>query len=524
VLAPIRHRATRRSGIVLLALTGLFFAQNQDASACVIVGVADLTITKTDGVSTAVPGGSVTYTITASNDGPDPVTGGTVTDTFPASLTATWTCVGAGGGTCTAGPSAGNISDSVNLPVGGSVTYTATASISPAATGTLSNTAGVSSANFDPTPASATDNDTLTPQADLGITKTDGVTTAVPGGSVTYTITASNPGPSDVTGATVTDTFPASVTATWTCVGAGGGTCTAGPSAGNISDTVNLPAGGSVTYTANASISPSATGTLSNTATVTAPGGVTDSPTTNNSATDNDTLTPQADLGITKTDGVTTAVPGGSVTYTIVASNPGPSDVTGATVTDTFPATLTATWTCVGAGGGTCTAGPSAGNISDTVNLPAGGSVTYTANASISPSATGTLSNTATVTAPGGVTDSPTTNNSATDNDTLTGTSTPGITVTSPNGGESWARSSTHTIRWDYGNAPQGHIKIVLLRNGNVVRTIVADRPIGSNGHGNFNWTLPANLVAGGGYKIRISTTNLSPGATDTSNAAFSIT
>jgi len=65
---------------------------------------------------------------------------------------------------------------------------------------------------------------------------------------VTYTITASNAGPNNDTGATVADTFPASLTCTWTCVGAGGGTCTASGS-GNINDTVNLPAGGSVTYT-----------------------------------------------------------------------------------------------------------------------------------------------------------------------------------------------------------------------------------------------------------------------------------
>ena len=49
---------------------------------------------------------------------------------------------------------------------------------------------------------------------------------------------------------------------------------------------------------------------------------------------------------------------------------------------DTFPAVLTCTWTCVGAGGGTCTASGS-GNINDTVNLPAGGSVTYTATCAI---------------------------------------------------------------------------------------------------------------------------------------------
>ena len=155
---------------------------------------------------------------------------------------------------------------------------------------------------------SATDTDTLTPQADLAITKTDGVTTATPGGSVTYTITASNAGPSNATGATVADTFPASLTCTWTCAGAGGGTCTASGS-GNINDTVNLPSGGSVTYTASCTISAAATGTLSNTATVTAPAGVTDPTPGNNSATDSDTLAASADLAITKTDGVTTATP-----------------------------------------------------------------------------------------------------------------------------------------------------------------------------------------------------------------------
>src|SRR6185312_3528837 len=109
----------------------------------VLVGlfpVADLSITKTDGVTTAVPGGSVTYTITASNAGPSPAPGSTVADTFPAVLTCTWTCVGAGGGTCTASGS-GNINDSANLPVGASVTYTATCSINASATGTLANTA-----------------------------------------------------------------------------------------------------------------------------------------------------------------------------------------------------------------------------------------------------------------------------------------------------------------------------------------------------------------------------------------------
>jgi uncharacterized repeat protein (TIGR01451 family) len=392
---------------------------------------ADLSINKTDGVTTATPGGSVTYTITAANAGPSSAPGATVADTFPASLSCTWTCAGAGGGTCTASGS-GNINNTVNLPSGGSVTYTAACTISSLATGTLSNTATVTAPAgvTDPTPGnnSATDSDTLAASADLSINKTDGVTTATAGGSVTYTITASNAGPSAATGSTVADTFPASLSCTWTCAGAGGGTCTASGS-GNINSTVNLPSGGSVTYTAACTISSLATGTLSNTATVTAPAGVTDPTPGNNSATDSDTLAASADLSINKTDGVTTATAGGSVTYTITASNAGPSAATGSTVADTFPASLSCTWTCAGAGGGTCTASGS-GNINNTVNLPSGGSVTYTASCSISAFATGTLSNTAIVTAPAGVTDPTPGNNSATDSDTLIASADLSITKT----------------------------------------------------------------------------------------------
>ncbi|MFN0139258.1 MAG: DUF4394 domain-containing protein [Pyrinomonadaceae bacterium] len=261
----------------------------------------------------------------------------------------------------------------------------------------------------------------VAPGADLTITKTDGVTTAIPGQSVTYTIVASNAGPDPVTGATVADTFPASIVgATWTCVGAGGGTCTAN-GMGNINDTVNLPVNATVTYTVTAPIAANAFGSMSNTATVssTQP----DPNPANNSATDTDTLVPTADLSITKTDGVTTVNAGGTTTYTIVASNPGPSDAPNSLVTDTFPAAISsANWTCASAGGATCTAMGS-GNISDFINLPAGSSVTYTVVANISASATGTLVNTASVATSGAlsiiVVDPNQGNNSATDTDTI---------------------------------------------------------------------------------------------------------
>src|SRR5581483_6457760 len=105
-----------------------------------------------------------------------------------------------------------------------------------------------------------------------------------------------------------------------------------------------LPSSGSVTYTASCTISAAATGTLSNTATVATPAGVTDPTPGNNGATDTDTLVASADLSITKTDGVTTATPGNALTYTITASNAGPSNASSATVADSFWNMLACTW------------------------------------------------------------------------------------------------------------------------------------------------------------------------------------
>ncbi len=253
---------------------------------------------------------------------------------------------------------------------------------------------------------------------DLAITKTDGTTTYTPGLTTTYTITASNAGPDPVIGATVADIFPASVTSVaWTAVYAGGAT---GPAsgAGNINATVNIPVGGSAIFTAVSNISAAATGSMSNTATISTPAGTTDPTPGNNSATDTDTQSSIADLTITKTDGVTSYLPGGTVTYTIVASNIGPSNVTGATVTDAFPPGISSiAWTAVYAGGATGTAS-GVGNINVLVNMPSGSSVTFTAVCNISALATGSMSNTATVTAPAGVTDPAVFNNSATDTDT----------------------------------------------------------------------------------------------------------
>lgn len=124
-----------------------------------------------------------------------------------------------------------------------------------------------------------------------------------------------------------------------------------------------------------------------------------------------------ADLAISKTDGVTNVTPGGQTTYTIVVTNNGPSPVVDAVVTDIFAPGVTVTnWTCLPQNWALCTLA-GAGNINDTVYLPPGGTLTYTALATTSLGMTGTLVNTATVTPPATINDPNLDNNTATDTD-----------------------------------------------------------------------------------------------------------
>lgn len=140
----------------------------------------------------------------------------------------------------------------------------------------------------------------------------------------------------------------------------------------------------------------------------------------------------ETDLSITKSDGEATYTPGLDTTYNIVVTNNGPAPVVGAQVSDALSAGITtASWTCGNAtGGGVCGAASGTGGISTTANLPIGASVTYVLSVAIPGSFTGNLANTATVTAPVGVTDTNTGNNTASDTNTME--SPPASTACSP--------------------------------------------------------------------------------------------
>ena len=385
---------------------------------------ADLSITKTDSVTTIVPGTQDTYTIVVTNNGPSDVTGATVADLRPAGITNdTFTVTPSTGAadTTNASSGSGNINDSVNLNSGSSMTYVVTANVSASATGTLINTrlgncspSGVT--DLVPANNSATDTDTLTPQADLSITKTDGVTTVVPGTQDTYTIVVTNNGPSDVTGATVVDLLPAGITSdTFTVTPSTGAadTTNASSGSGNINDSGNLDSGSSLTYVVTADISASATGTLINTATVTAASGVSDPTPANNSATDTDTLTPEANLSITNTDGKTSVQDGDDDTYTVVVTNNGSDAATGVAVNDLLPAGEALVSDTASAGAYNSMTG-----VWTIGNLANGASDTLTVTAQINDASLASLTNTATVS--GNQSDPNGSNNSASDMDSVT--------------------------------------------------------------------------------------------------------
>jgi uncharacterized repeat protein (TIGR01451 family) len=105
------------------------------------------------------------------------------------------------------------------------------------------------------------------------------------GAALTYTITVSNAGPAAATSTTVVDAFPPDYTgATWTCLASGGASCAASGT-GTIAQTVSLPVGSEVVYTADGIVASGTTGTLTNSATAVVAPPASDPDTTNNTAT-----------------------------------------------------------------------------------------------------------------------------------------------------------------------------------------------------------------------------------------------
>lgn len=104
-----------------------------------------------------------------------------------------------------------------------------------------------------------------------------------------------------------------------------------------------------------------------------------------------------------------------------------------------------------------------------------------------------------------------------------TDTTPPSITVSSPNGSESWEAGTSKTIRWSYTGNPGSSVKIDLYNSTVFSSTIASSASIGSGGSGSYSWKIPSTQQQGTNYQIMVtSTTN--PAYSDASNNYFAIT
>ena len=259
--------------------------------------------------------------------------------------------------------------------------------------------------------------------ADLQTTITNNLSQVVPGTGVTYTITVSNAGRGDSPNAFIMDIFPAILQGvTWACADQPGpptSVCGAPSGSGDINLPARLDAGSMITLTAIGVVNPTATGMLTNSVTA-ANQGIPDPNPGNDMATDSDPLTPQADLFVSVTDGISSIPSGHSTTYTVTVASSGMSDAPSVIVTDSIDPQLTITsWTCAGDGIATCGSPSGSGNLSDTPSLPASSAVTYSVNATVTAGATGSVTYSVTAQPGGGVTDPNPSNNTSADTNTL---------------------------------------------------------------------------------------------------------
>jgi uncharacterized repeat protein (TIGR01451 family) len=177
-------------------------------------------------------------------------------------------------------------------------------------------------------------------QADLSMVKTDSPDPVTAGTNITYTITASNAGPSDAQSVTLSDAIPTNTTfvsftapAGWTpSAPAPGGTGTVTATRGT------LPAGSlAQVFTLVVMVNSSAASGSTITNTVTISAATADPVSANNTDTETTGVNTLADISVTKTDNPDPVNAGDNLTYTITVTNAGPSDAQNVTLTDAVP-------------------------------------------------------------------------------------------------------------------------------------------------------------------------------------------
>jgi len=391
---------------------------NTSEAGLAIARAVDLAIDKSLAAGSVVEfGGTASFVITVTNvaGSPGNARGFTVTDVLPAGLTylaGSFDSLGSDveisvdGSTLTFTGVPLAVSESVSFRFDASVAQSAAASIINTATVTPFVGDGLQDADVNS--ANDQDSETVIPirSVDLVVTKTDGIASGgshVPGTPLTYSIMITNTGVSDAVNVNVLDILPAGVVATSITI-AGEQVVDNDPDQGRLNFVVPLvPTGqaNAVTVQVSTQVGGALTGSITNTVTISG-GGVNDPP-EGNTATVTTTLSPDFDVTLSKTAPETPVVPGqGTIEYTIVVSNSGPSVANAVTLNDTLPAGLQLQSITVD---GTEVPNQGTGNnvqlVFPTLLPGTAGARTVVITAAVTASAIGPLVNTATVVATG---------------------------------------------------------------------------------------------------------------------------
>jgi uncharacterized repeat protein (TIGR01451 family) len=233
-------------------------------------------------------------------------------------------------------------------------------------------------------------------EADLAVVKTASPNPVVAGQQLSYTLAATNNGPSPATGVTITDPLPASLTFVSATSSQGTVSC---DSSGTLTASLgSLANGASATVNVVTTVAASATGTVTNTATIS--GDQTDPNPANNTSTVTTTINqpvkPQdyPDLAIVKTATPSPVAVGANLTYTLAVSNESLTADTGVTVSDPLPAGVT----FVSATASQGTASINGNTVQASLgSMAANGTATVTIVVNVTSSAGSTIINTATV-------------------------------------------------------------------------------------------------------------------------------
>ena len=382
-VSPAETRHIRNTATVVSVTPDPDLSNNSSSTVAETTTSADIAVIKTSDPNPADAGSTLNYTITITNNGPSFAQNVVINDEIPAGLTNVMYSIDSGitwidwTGSYIIG----------TVAAGATITVIARGTVLQSVSGSISNTATVTSTTYDPIPENNTSTSLtdINHSADISVIKTAGTSMATAGELLIYTLTVNNAGPSDAEDVLVADNVGAYLlnpefsidNITW-------------------SEWVSpysvglLQSGDSITIHIQGIVAPGTVGVVRNSAIVSTT--TLDPDLTNNRSSLRLPVNTLADLSITKTSDVDPILAGDNITYTIEVTNAGPSDATNVTITDDIPVeiedplystdggTTWQNWT------GSCT----------TAVLPSGGKMDILIRGTVPVSATGTIINTVT--------------------------------------------------------------------------------------------------------------------------------